>query len=259
MKKLTKILGVIALVLGVASCNGTSNSGSETEVVSFDGVKVDSIATNCDAKCEIKLDFKFAKGGAVAEAINSAIINCGMIPKECAGDGKGDNMPKVAKDVVGYYAKVFGEDEVVLLNAEAAFYYNATSGFSYGRDSVINYYYSYDSYMGGVRNEYQMVALNFDPKTGALIKLKDFIKLGSEDKIIEMIVAQVAIHYDCASLQDLQDNHMIFSNFDPYVPENFVIGKDSVEFVYNCEEVAPYAVGDITVKFSYNDLADCLK
>ena len=262
MKRILYILIISIVVL--VGCNGGGGA------VVFESLRIPETAKNAnDATCNIDIRIDYAKGGAAADAINKAILQCGLFPKECVTDGKEKDFPKAAEGIANYYKNEFEasdaeyvkleSDSIVYAPGASAYYYVLGSEVSHPCDSIINYQIGYDSFMGGVRNTYQIAALNFAAKTGRLIKLKDFIRPEAEGKITDMIVADVAKQYECASLQELQDNHLIFSEFDPYVPENFVIGRDSVEFIYNCEEVAHYAVGAIVVKFAYKDLTGCLR
>lgn len=263
MKRILYILIISIIVL--VGCNGGG------EAVVFESLRIPKTAKNAnDATCNIDIRIDYAKGGAAADAINKAILQCGLFPKECVTDGKEKDFPKAAEGIANYYKNEFEasdaeyvkleSDSIVYAPGASAYYYVLGSEVSHPCDSIINYQIGYDSFMGGVRNTYQMASLNFAAKTGRLIKLKDFIRPEAEGKITELIVADVIKQFDdCTSLQDLQDNHLIFSEFDPYVPENFVIGKDFVEFIYQHEEIAPYAVGFVTAKIPYKDLEGCLR
>lgn len=271
MKRILYILIISIIVLvgcngGGEATNAASNSAQQSDKqdvaqIVFAAANEDTTVVHTDGvECQISVVLYYAMGGAVADSVNAAILNCGLIPKNCLGSCKAEDMPNRANDIAKHYVKSFLENDLDLPYDNPQLFFDAYSKMFFGRDSIICYEYGYDSFMGGVRNNYQMVSLNFDLKTGKLIKLKDFIKPEAEGKITELIVADVIKQFDdCTSLQDLQDNHLIFSEFDPYVPENFVIGKDFVEFIYQHEEIAPYAVGFVTAKIPYKDLEGCLR
>lgn len=145
-------------------------------------------------------------------------------------------------------------EDNIEIEALSKCYFNVESSYSYGHDSIINYIAGYQSYMGGAHGWYNSFALNFDPKTGKLLQLSDILAPGSDSKLTDMIVAQIAKAHGYSTLDDLRDNEGVFGILDPYIPENFVLGTDSVTFFYQCEEIGPYAVGEIETKFSYNDL-----
>ncbi len=268
-----RILYILTLaIFALVGCNGgnkaTNAAGNAAQQsdnqnvaqTAFAEAEVDTTVENADGvKCQISVYLNYAKGGALADAINAAILNCGLFPKECVGGSKAQDMPKKAQYVANHYIKAFLENDIELPSDDAELFFDASSKVTFGRDSIINYQVGYDSFMGGVRPISKSVWLNFDPKTGAVIKRKDFIRPEAEGKIIDLIVANVADQYECASLQELQDKHLIFSEFDPYIPDNFLISRYFLEFEYECEEVAPYAVGYIKAWIPYKYLEGCLK
>jgi hypothetical protein len=42
------------------------------------------------------------------------------------------------------------------------------------------------------------------------------------------------------------------------VPDNFLLLKDEVRFVYNRYDIAPYALGAIELALPYDKIKDCL-
>lgn len=44
-----------------------------------------------------------------------------------------------------------------------------------------------------------------------------------------------------------------------YVTNNFILGKDSIFFLYNNYEIAPYYKGRSRIGFDYDELKDLLK
>ena len=46
----------------------------------------------------------------------------------------------------------------------------------------------------------------------------------------------------------------MFALGEPYVPDNFVLGKDSVTFIYQPYDVAAYALGTIRASVAYSDI-----
>ncbi len=262
MKKLTAIFFALCL----AACNRGKKADKQAESLVFDRVEVDTVAAfGNDAggpKCRIVIHLDYAKGPN-AHVINDTILKSGIFLDDELKRGEKKTVPKAVDIVVKNHFKAFRQEckEIQKQGGEMAAecYYSVESSHGYGRDSIINYQAVCESYMGGAHGWHNIFALNFDPKTGALIRVSDFIKKGAEDRLSDMIAAKIAAEHGCKSVDDLRDREGIFGVFDPYVPDNFVIGKDSVEFIYQCEEIGPYAVGGITTKFSYNDLNGCLK
>lgn len=59
--------------------------------------------------------------------------------------------------------------------------------------------------------------------------------------------------YKAANLDGLKEKG-VFAFSEPFVPDNFVLGKDSVTFVYQPYEIAAYALGTIKASVAYSDL-----
>jgi hypothetical protein len=46
---------------------------------------------------------------------------------------------------------------------------------------------------------------------------------------------------------------------DMFAPENFILGKDDITFIYNPYEIAPYAMGKTELILTYDDMDDIMK
>lgn len=260
--KFSLLYVAIVMMISVA-CNNAKKADRQSDCLVFDCVKLDTIASySKDAgspKCSIDINLFYAKGPN-AHIINDKILKSGIFLVDELKRGEKKTVPKAVDIVVKNHIKSFKNtckgfmEDNIDLEALSACYFNVTSQYSYGRDSIINYVAGYQSYMGGAHGWYNSFALNFDPKTGKLLQLSDILVPGSDSKLTDMIVAQIAKDNGYSTLDELRDNEGVFGILDPYIPENFVLDTDSVMFFYQCEEIGPYAVGEIATKFSYNDL-----
>ena len=48
-------------------------------------------------------------------------------------------------------------------------------------------------------------------------------------------------------------------DIDFFITNNFILGNDSMTFLYNRYEIAPYAMGDILISLDYETLKDIMK
>ena len=62
---------------------------------------------------------------------------------------------------------------------------------------------------------------------------------------------------DAKDESDLRDRGYLYA-MDMFAPENFVLGKKSVTFVYNHYEIASYDKGIIELELSYDDLEELI-
>ena len=63
---------------------------------------------------------------------------------------------------------------------------------------------------------------------------------------------------ECSSREEL-DEHGYFSNEPMYVSDNFEIREDSIDFIYNQYEIAPYSTGITTLTVAESDIRDIIR
>ena len=71
--------------------------------------------------------------------------------------------------------------------------------------------------------------------------------------VTEGIIKSLSAQYKTDGLDGLKDKG-VFALGEPYVPDNFVLGKDSVTFIYQPYDVAAYALGTIRASVAYSDI-----
>ncbi|MBQ5453304.1 MAG: DUF3298 domain-containing protein [Bacteroidales bacterium] len=264
MKKISIFLVLTAVLL--FSCNRSKKADKLSDTLVFDCAEFDTVAYLSDqepsAKCEIKIRLFYAKGPN-AHLINDSVLNSGILPEEELKRGAKKTIPRAveifARNYIKAYKKNFKQakkDDPEFMVSEQEF--TLSSSYGYGKDSIINYQADSYSYSGGAHGMTFSVALNFDAKTGRLLTIKDLLKSGSEDALCEKITANIAKQYNVSGLDGLKDNG-IFDMFDPYIPDNYVFGKDTLTFIYEADEIGPHSYGQIKAKFAYKDISDLLK
>ncbi len=270
MRKLFSSIIVAVATLLCISCQNSKKADKQADVLTFDCEKFDTVAyynakDTTSPKCQISISLHHAKGPN-AHIINDSILKCGIFLDEELRRGEHKTVPKAIKIVVKNHIKDFKKDvkEIIKdgqgdLEAMSHCYFGVESSYSTGLDSIINYCVSYAAYLGGAHGSQNSFYLNFDPKTGRMFKVSDIAANGMEDALAQRIALRIAKDHGCASVEELTDREGIFDIFEPYVPENFVMGRDSITFVYQCEEIGPYAVGEIKAAFAYGELQGLIK
>ena len=100
--------------------------------------------------------------------------------------------------------------------------------------------------------------MNFDNKTGKLLTLRDVFVPGFEQRLNELLLNALVEKADAKDESDLRDRGYLYA-MDMFAPENFVLGKKSVTFVYNHYEIASYDKGIIELELSYDDLEELIE
>ena len=120
---------------------------------------------------------------------------------------------------------------------------------------------SIDSYVftGGAHGITKTQQLVFDAVTGKQLALADFFVSGFEsalDKLIERRFRQMKGLTPTEALNGQKGG--LFENTIHH-NENFAVTGSGIRFVYNQYEIAPYAVGQVIIDLSFDDLKGILK
>lgn len=118
--------------------------------------------------------------------------------------------------------------------------------------------------MGGAHPNQWGQWLNFDANTGKLLTKEEVFKAEAMADITRMLLdkliamqAELNPEEQVQTLEDL--NRIGFLQMTPmYIPDNFLLGKDKVMFLFNRYDIAPYSAGEIVLEFSYEEIGHCL-
>ena len=132
--------------------------------------------------------------------------------------------------------------------------------FSEGKEGILNFIAETFEYTGGAHPNSWNKWMNFEKNTGKLLALKDVFMAGSEkpmsDMLLEELITEMATRLEDSSITSLEglQNAGILNSTNMYVPDNFLLEKEKVSFLYNKYDIAPYAVGVITLSLPYTSV-----
>ncbi|MBR1499214.1 MAG: DUF3298 domain-containing protein [Bacteroidaceae bacterium] len=114
-------------------------------------------------------------------------------------------------------------------------------------DSILSYISTTDCYLGGAHGSYVIHYYNFDRKGGKLIDIKDVVPADKKAQVLKAMEQQLCKDWGALNLADLQQKTGITMLGDLYLTNNFLLKGDSIEFLFNQYEIAPYAAGLIGI------------
>ena len=100
--------------------------------------------------------------------------------------------------------------------------------------------------------------MNFDNKTGKLLTLSDIFVAGFEQNLNSLLLEKLMVKADVDNIDKLHEKGYHYS-MDMFAPENFSIDEESITFVYNPYEIAPYDKGMIELTLDYDELKEIWK
>lgn len=276
MKKRNLVLSVMATCLVscflLSGCNGQKQIDSETVKT----VKVEEQAHLQDdtvsPTCQITIDYSYLAKSDAADSIVQRInrtIQAHILGKEytrmnpevAVDSFKNTYINNYRKDVNEFYQEDIKngtpKDELpTWYNYE----YGLTTYFSEGKEGILNFIAETFEYTGGAYPNSWNKWMNFEKNTGKLLALKDVFMAGSEkpisDMLLEELITEMATRLEDSSITSLEglQNAGILNSTNMYVPDNFLLEKEKVSFLYNKYDIAPYAVGIITLSLPYTSV-----
>ena len=225
--------------------------------------------------CDFSVDYTYLdeEGDSIATLINRTIQG------EFLGNDYASLTPEEAVDsfmnvYIRDYRKETGELYQVdrakgTSDEEIPAWYNQTYSLvtfiEEGHGGIINVSANVFVDTGGAHPHQWSQWLNFDFESGKLLT-KDDIFLASAKADIErmlldhLMLMQAEIYPDesLKTLEDLQQKGFLQMT-NMYIPDNFLLHKEGVSFLFNRYDIAPYSAGEIVIEIPYEEIGYYLK
>ncbi|MBQ8453863.1 MAG: DUF3298 domain-containing protein [Bacteroidaceae bacterium] len=117
-------------------------------------------------------------------------------------------------------------------------------------DSILTYQTTIDCYLGGAHGSYVIFYYNFDRNSGKLLGIRDFVPADKEKEVLKAMETQLCKDWEAKDVNELREKTGILMLGDLYLSNNFMPKGDSLSFLFNQYDIAPYAAGliGITIK-----------
>ena len=261
------IVWAVALV-AFAACTNKSATSAKIEGLDFDSIVVDTTAALTDLKltplCRISLNLQYAKGNN-ADKINNVLLHAGILMPDYLGltnqklsmkQAVDSFVKRMLNDYLHDYAALYRQDRE---NGSSYNYeYKVKTYTRNGAENIVVYTAKIYTYGGGAHGINQTLVRNIDVTTGKVLELQDVFVPGYEPTLKELLLKKVGERFNADGLDELNKKD-VFADGHVYVPDNFAIDDDSFTFIYCEDEIAPHAVGEISVTLSRSELSRILK
>ena len=236
----------------VVACAGGQSETKEADVPTWGTASVEVINPIApeDTLCyQIKLELDtLAAGSELAQGLSAALCKSMSSVRECT-------TVQAAMEAMADSIKASWEKEMVD-------FYEPQSDMNFrlqyqhelcgepvdnGREDILSYKTNTYTYQGGAHGGTMLRLFNFEKQTGKLLTLEDLVPAGKEEEVLKALEMQLCKDYDAKDLFELQNNTGIAMMGDLFLPSNFLLKGDSVQFLFNQYEIAPYAAGIIKV------------
>lgn len=268
-KAAVTIIFLITLLTLSCSCGGKSGSffgGKDS--LTFDSLKADSTlwltGDTTGPRCHVSLSITYAKGKN-AEIINDSIIRSGIISPDYFSlssekIGIREAVDSFVSRYISEYKKEYGElykadkDNVISYNCE----YEVKTSILDKSDKYLAYVADVYIYGGGAHGMSVKIVKNIDKASGKIMSLRNVFVPGYEHELNQLILRKLYKKFDVNNLNELHEK-TVFLGIDVYPSENFIIGDQSIIFIYSPDEIAFHAAGEIVVEIDKDDLTSLLR
>lgn len=232
---LKKSVLLLALILSVLSCK------DEVKPLVFKTTEIDG-----EFASDIEVSYTFFSQGAAGNAINQTIAET---IKDEIGQEESESITTAIEAFDAEY-KAFKND---FPDSAQQWALSIETEVLYQSDDIISLALNIYQDTGGAHGNDRISLLNFDPKTGELLKYEDVFK--DLKALKERVKSEF---YNTVTEDDLDENHDYFFGKDFQLPENFGFSEDGIVFLYNTYEVASYNRGFVEFVVDFEDLENYL-
>lgn len=274
MNKLSlKVFGIgLTIITALSSCHPTTE-----KTVSINELKKDTtvylVADNKQSpSCKFEMEYKFLSSNIENDSITNVINNR---IQNFISDGKikGCDTQLFPDKLAGLYLKSYNKDVKKLYQADVynnidpediPSWYNYEYGITTDLQKGYNGYWNCEveefQFTGGAHPNTFARKINIDGETGKVLKKSDVFAKGADqaicDIILQHLIEVVNEKIDEDNIHDIEGLREVglLLDVDLFIPDNFLLKEDEVEFYYNRYEIGPYVVGDFEVNVPYNEL-----
>lgn len=247
-------------IFGISSCELTTSNK-----VQFSNLKFKKnnplIKGQNEPSCNIDIKIAFATSPqAVADEINNQIIQQifeyeDLAPQTALDSFTNNYQNRYRNDLTELYQT----DRKNGIDSEWYNYMYQVEGKEVkGKETVVCYEVDMQVYEGGAHGIHNVFYLNFDPKTGSRITLKDLFKAEYKIKLNQLLIKKLMHNFECTTVDELAEKGVLLLT-EMYPTENFKLDTNEIHFMYNPYAIAAYAVGSIQLSIPYSEIRDLLK
>lgn len=129
----------------------------------------------------------------------------------------------------------------------------------YGNNrDIIGHFINMYQYTGGAHGGTFITCRNYRLEDGSVVTLDNYFKPGYEEVLIPVLEKKLLEYAECSSRDEL-DEHGYFSNEPMFVSDNFEIRQDTIDFIYNQYDIAPYSTGITTLSVPEDEIRSILR
>lgn len=249
----------LAVALLLCACTDNDDAVTFETITTNKTVNLsnDSVPPTCNVN--ICLEQATEKSGRAGEIINSTVTRRLFNRDD-------DKMQKAAEAFADEYTTNYVKTLLPLYNQDRNdstkrtwyhYHYIINSRTQKGNEGTLVYIADINYQEGGTQAMNHQIVWNFEEKTGRQIQIKDIFIDGFEAQLKPILLNALKENTGLTTMSALKEKGYLRST-NIYVPENFILGDETITFVYNPDEIAPNSLGSIELTISYTEIENLL-
>ena len=213
-------------------------------------------------KCAVHLQITTAseKNGHKAEVVNRIIQKRLLDMEELT-------MQQAVDSFANTYTSTYLRNLLPLYNQDRAdpakrtwyeYHYVITSEAYQGSKNTMAFIAIIDYFEGGSHGMNMRNTMNFDVKTGRLLELNDIFVPGYEGQLTAVLQKALCEKVGAKNIRDLRDKGYLLK-MQMYPTPNYILGDETITFVYNPSEIAPHTQGETELVIPLSNLTQILR
>ena len=262
MKKIgVKFVFLAAMVLTNVGCQRINENTVEFETLTENRSITLSNEENSPT-CTVSLKLQNAtkanehKGEIINNTVVKRLFNIEDVSMKTAMERFAENYTKNYKETL---TPLYYQDRAdSTKRAWYEYHYVISAETQKGSKNTVAYIATIDYYEGGAHGVHQQIVMNFEAKTGQQMTLQNIFADGSEQLLNNILLKSLEEKTGLTTLSSLQEKGYLTTT-NIFVPDNFIIGDETITFIYNPSEIAPYSEGLTELVIPYESLGTVLK
>lgn len=266
MAKKLRIHYILPVIIGIillftASCNSSTNWSDiefykiekieqmkEEKTASSEDDAFANLLDTCDRTLDVEVNLQFLKSDNEEHARVCKLINEQLVEIILKQSSK-LSIDEAISNFIEEKKQEFRSEEMA-----SEMYDHLTGIAEYGKEGIINYYFTEDIFTGGAHPCTLCTYFCFDSETGEFLSIDKVFPSASSSGLANLLVEKLMKDEGAKSMDELHEMGFL-EMMDMFVSTNFALREDSIEFYYNVYDIAPYAVGSTSIKISYESAA----
>ena len=217
--------------------------------------------------CNFTLNHSYLneKQDSIAALINRQLQNelfgndyASLAPELAVDSFKNTYLRNYTKQLGGNYQKAI--DMGVHEQEIAAWFsheYTLNTTLEDGCEGVINVKADFSIHEGGAHPHDYSRWMNFSRTSGKPLGVEQVFASGTKEQVEKLLLEALMARKGVQTLDDLKKAGFL-EQTSMYIPNNFLLGKEGISFLFNAYDIAPHSAGNTVLQLGYEEIGPYL-